>query len=270
MLPGFRFLLAAIVLSTSTLIFGLGAAALLRAAHEQFASTPYWHPAADATFTQQAEAARVVLALLRAEPAADEKASDQVIAASAPALPPAEVARSEIAGQSLQEKSPETAGPEPARLADQSLPGLPRSEAAAPELSPAAASTSPDKEVQVTEQSATAPAQAPSENFQGLTQADSAAAPTGNAPMFPSVETASIKTASLDSLTAAVDSKASAKPAIVKPDQNAIKKRRQARQAALRLSIAAARARQLKPAPQQAPFPFGQPTIQASGVLTSR
>jgi len=87
MLPGFRFLLAAIVLSTSTLIFGLGAAALLRAAHEQFASTPYWHPAADATFTQQAEAARVVLALLRAEPAADEKASDQVIAASAPALP---------------------------------------------------------------------------------------------------------------------------------------------------------------------------------------
>jgi hypothetical protein len=268
MLPGFRFLLAAIVLSTSTLIFGLGAAALLRAAHEQFASTPYWHPAADATFTQQAEAARVVLALLRAEPAADEKASDQVIAASAPALPPAEVARSEIAGQSLQEKSPETAGPEPAGLADQSLPGLPQTEAAAPELSPAAASISPDKEVQITEQSATAVA--PTENFQGLTQADSAAAPTANAPIFPSVETASIKTASLDSPTAALDSKASAKPAIVKPDQNAIKKRRQARQAALRLSIAAARTRQLKPAPQQAPFPFGQPSIQASGVLTSR
>ena len=268
MLPGFRFLLAAIVLSTSTLIFGLGAAALWRAAHEQFASTPYWHPAADAAFTQQAEAARVVLALLRAEPAADERASDQVIAASA--LPPAEVARSEIAGQLLQEKSPETAGPEPAGLADQSLPGLPQSEAAAPELSPAAASTSPDKELHVTQQSATAAAQAPSENFQGLTEADSAAAPTANAPKLPSVETASIKTASLDSPTPALDSKASAKPAIVKPDQNAIKKRRQARQASLRLRIAAARARQLKPAPQPAPFPFGQPSIQASGVLTSR
>ena len=31
MLPGFRFLFAAIVLSTSVLVFGLGAAALLRA-----------------------------------------------------------------------------------------------------------------------------------------------------------------------------------------------------------------------------------------------
>ena len=40
MLPGFRFLFAAIVLSMSVLIFGLGAAALLRAAHEEFASIP--------------------------------------------------------------------------------------------------------------------------------------------------------------------------------------------------------------------------------------
>ena len=40
MLPGFRFLFAAIVLSMSVLIFGLGAAALLRAAHEQFAHMP--------------------------------------------------------------------------------------------------------------------------------------------------------------------------------------------------------------------------------------
>jgi len=34
MLPGFRFLFAAIVLSMSVLIFGFGAAALLRTAHE--------------------------------------------------------------------------------------------------------------------------------------------------------------------------------------------------------------------------------------------
>lgn len=40
MLPGFRFLFAAIVLTISTLVFGLGAAALLRASHEQFASLP--------------------------------------------------------------------------------------------------------------------------------------------------------------------------------------------------------------------------------------
>ncbi|HEX7789551.1 MAG TPA: hypothetical protein VF467_03385, partial [Afipia sp.] len=40
MLPGFRFLFATIVLAVSVLIFGLGAAALLRAAHEEFASLP--------------------------------------------------------------------------------------------------------------------------------------------------------------------------------------------------------------------------------------
>src|SRR4029077_8790210 len=42
MLPGFRFLFAAILLSTSILVFGLGAAALLRATHEQFVSNPAW------------------------------------------------------------------------------------------------------------------------------------------------------------------------------------------------------------------------------------
>src|SRR3981189_2401695 len=40
MLPGFRFLFGAIVLSMSVLVFGLGAAALLRAAHEEFANVP--------------------------------------------------------------------------------------------------------------------------------------------------------------------------------------------------------------------------------------
>ena len=40
MLPGFRFLFAAILLSMSVLVFGLGAAALLRAAHEEFANIP--------------------------------------------------------------------------------------------------------------------------------------------------------------------------------------------------------------------------------------
>src|SRR6516165_9517964 len=40
MLPGFRFLLAAILLSVSILVFGLGAAALFRTAHEEFAANP--------------------------------------------------------------------------------------------------------------------------------------------------------------------------------------------------------------------------------------
>ena len=55
MLPGFRFLFAAIVLSMSILVFGLGAAALLRAAHEEFASTPSWRAAPEPKFAQQNE-----------------------------------------------------------------------------------------------------------------------------------------------------------------------------------------------------------------------
>lgn len=38
MLPGFRFIVMTLLLATSVLIFGLGAAALLRATHEEFAS----------------------------------------------------------------------------------------------------------------------------------------------------------------------------------------------------------------------------------------
>src|SRR5206468_2200031 len=51
MLPGFRFLFAAIVLSMSVLIFGLGAAALLRSAHEEFASLPSRRAPAEQVFT---------------------------------------------------------------------------------------------------------------------------------------------------------------------------------------------------------------------------
>ena len=82
MLPGFRFLFAAIVLSMSILVFGLGAAALLRAAHEEFASNPSWHAAPRADVSRQARPeadARPVLAMLRVEPpAAEQKAPDQV------------------------------------------------------------------------------------------------------------------------------------------------------------------------------------------------
>jgi hypothetical protein len=70
MLPGFRFLFAAVVLSTSMLIFGLGAAALLRAAHEEFVSIPSRRAPPEAMFAQQSNA-RPTLTMMRAEPAAD-------------------------------------------------------------------------------------------------------------------------------------------------------------------------------------------------------
>lgn len=67
MLPGFRFLLAATLLTVSLLVFGLGAAALLRASHEQFASLPKQN-APPPAFTQTANAAPPTLSMLRVEP----------------------------------------------------------------------------------------------------------------------------------------------------------------------------------------------------------
>src|SRR6202158_4301322 len=90
MLPGFRFLFAALVLSMSIRGFGLGAAALLRAAHEEVASTPSWHAAAPETmFAQPSEATTPVLAMLRFEPPAEQTTSDNVPAAAVPAEPAA-------------------------------------------------------------------------------------------------------------------------------------------------------------------------------------
>src|SRR5476651_1171724 len=86
MLPGFRFLFVAIILSMSILVFGLGAAALLRAAHEEFASNPSWRAAPETMFAQQAEATRPVLAMLRVEPATTEaKPSENTRAIAGPA-----------------------------------------------------------------------------------------------------------------------------------------------------------------------------------------
>ncbi|MES2752133.1 MAG: hypothetical protein V4661_12255, partial [Pseudomonadota bacterium] len=67
MLPGFRILVATIVLSASVLVFGLGAAALLRAAHEEFASLPSWRLAQPPLLSPKIEPAPATLALLRLE-----------------------------------------------------------------------------------------------------------------------------------------------------------------------------------------------------------
>ena len=71
MLPGFRFLFAAVMLSMSLLVFGLGAAALLRAAHESFASNPSWRGSPEVAFAQRPDTTLAMLATLRVEPAAE-------------------------------------------------------------------------------------------------------------------------------------------------------------------------------------------------------
>ena len=82
MLPGFRFLFAAIVLSMSVLVFGLGAAALLRTAHEEFANLPSRRAPPEQVFAKQNETPVTTLALLRFDPPVAEKVPDDAPAAA--------------------------------------------------------------------------------------------------------------------------------------------------------------------------------------------
>jgi hypothetical protein len=72
MLPGIRFLFAAVIFAVSVVIFGLGAAALLRSAHEEFASLPTRYVAPPTVFAQQPAETQPTLSMLRVETPAPE------------------------------------------------------------------------------------------------------------------------------------------------------------------------------------------------------
>jgi hypothetical protein len=96
MLPGFRFLLAAIALSISILVFGLGAAALLRAAHEEFASNSSWRAAPEPPMMAQwNEPAKPVLAMLRIDPPQPAQKTSEPQPGTAPASETAALAEPE-------------------------------------------------------------------------------------------------------------------------------------------------------------------------------
>src|SRR5262245_42595087 len=151
MLPGIRFLLAAILLSMSILIFGLGAAALLRAAHEEVANVPARRVMPEPVFAQQADPPAPTLAMLRVAPAARGTAADSPSAATPPPAPGPgalpvpdteqfaalnldDIARAETAKPDLAAAEPEVAA-KPESAAAMETPGpLP----AAAELPPAA------------------------------------------------------------------------------------------------------------------------------------
>lgn len=117
MLPGFRFLFAAIVLSMSVLVFGLGAAALLRAAHEEFASLPTRRAPPAPVFARFNDAPMPNLSLLRVDPIEADKPQDDARAAAIDVAPdtaaPAETAADDkpaeperVAALSMAERSP--------------------------------------------------------------------------------------------------------------------------------------------------------------------
>ena len=90
MLPGFRFFVATIVLAASILIFGLGAAALLRATHEEVAAAPSLRTIQPPVplRPRQIETAPPTLALLRVEIPAP--ASEDLPTATETVTPPAD------------------------------------------------------------------------------------------------------------------------------------------------------------------------------------
>jgi len=116
MLPGIRFLLAAILLSISILVFGLGAAALLRAAHEDFASNPSWRVTPETKFAQQNDTPTLAMLRLDAPPPAPaEKPAETTVSAaletSAPAPTPAAAPVAQVAAVSPAPESENSAAP---------------------------------------------------------------------------------------------------------------------------------------------------------------
>jgi hypothetical protein len=236
MLPGLRFLFAAIILSMSILVFGLGAAALLRAAHEEFASNPSWHATPETMFTQQGEATRPVLAMLRIDmPAADQQTSDNAPIAAAPAEQVAATPAERIAALKVEDSPP------PAVM----KPEIPV------EVAPAQSDAAPA--------AADAPPSTDETKIAAVLSSSSETAPTApeqtSVPALPDTDIASTRIATLGGPAITIE------PPVIsaKPDKSVIKKRKHARRAVQRRRIAL-RAGVAGQALQQPADLFAQPT----------
>ncbi len=285
MLPGFRFLLAAILLSMSILVFGLGAAALLRAAHEEFAGNPAWHGTPETTFAQQREAARPILAMLRVEtplvekPAIEkpvaEKPSEDIPAAAAPAeqvapaaqAPPvsAPVEFARIAALTPQDLPQPTPARSEIPVAERLVPPeSPQQSVATP--APAAAPASLDQTgIAAPKIAALKETAAPANEAALAAEVAAAASEPAVAAALPDADTTATNITAPEGLPLVIDVLPRARPTMATPD--VIKKRLQARRAAQRRKIAAARARLAQQAlllqqQQQALNPFFRTAVQ--------
>jgi hypothetical protein len=276
MLPGFRFLFAAIVFSMSLLVFGLGAAALLRAAHEEFASIPSWHAAPESVFARENESTRPMLALLNVEPLSSlPKVSETIPAAVAPVETPA-VAPAETPGpgetativsvpappateKTAALKPEDSPPPEPAK------PEIPVAESPAPvEAAPAQAEAPAAAEQTRTAaaEQALPPAQIlPPANPAAPAEPEPSAPEQASAAALPETDIASTKIATLGGPAVSIEPQPPQRADAAKPDSGASKKRQRARRAAHRR---AARARLTQQSiPQQPGTPFNPPVVTA-------
>ena len=254
MLPGFRFLFTAIVLSMSVLIFGLGAAALLRAKHEEFANLPSRRATPEPMFARLNDDQPPTLALLRIDPPLAEKPAENVPETTADVPAPA--------GQ-----TPDVRPADPEKLAALTPAGPVEVEAAKPE--------EPAKETSAGTPAAPAPAvagaEAPVDSAEvkiaaiAATPEPAAATspePAADIPPFEgSIATTLIAT--LGGPAVLIDATTSTTEA--KPGRRAIKKRAAERARERRRIAAARRARLAREAAltlqQQQPNPFFPPAV---------
>jgi len=216
MLPGFRFLFAAIVLCMSVLVFGLGAAALLRTAHEDFASNPSWRTPAEPRFAQQ-EATKPVLAILSLQPSPTEPAAAPKVAEAGAAVT---TGSSTVAAPSPSPEPETTAAlsPQDAPPAEGAKPAPPATEA------PPAQADAPASETKTAaaEETKTVPADnaAPSAS-------ESASSPTPQqitAPATSGSDQAATRIATLGGPAVTIDPLAAAKASHAMLDRNQINK----------------------------------------------
>jgi hypothetical protein len=250
MLPGFRFLAATITLTLAIVVFGLGAAALLRATHENFTQASSLRPAPEPVFKRAPEGPAPTLAMLRVEvpsvsPTTTTPAAPSTVVMVDPAIPSqATTEPSQATTEPLREApvaaiapSAESDGVTPSNTA-----GSPSDEA----IRLAAVLTA------ATDQPASAPTGA------AVTAATSAAAPADTA----ATSSASTRIAALDPQPADVkpataESKAAnaARPRASKAARRAVR----AKLAAKRHRVVARASRPAQPAVNDDPFGFSAP-----------
>ena len=268
MLPGFRFLFAATMLSMSLLIFGLGAAALLRAAHESFASNSSWHAAPEVTFAQRGDAMLPMLATLSVD-TVTEKAADPANVVVAPAPSPAESADSNQSAASRPAETPALGAPKPDVAPTQMVLA---ENPPAPEAAPAA-------EAATTGETRTAAVAAPDASSDNGGPAMPQPAPAILSPANPTTAASTATTASntateadvaatkiatlggppVDIVTDGPVREKAAKPEHANDDQSAVQKRVHARRIMRRRRLAARARLAAQQLQQQQANPFAQP-----------
>jgi hypothetical protein len=274
MLPGFRFLFAAIMLSMSLLVFGLGAAALLRAAHESFASNSSWRAAPEVTFAQRTESTPPVLATLRVDTPVMEKAPEQTQAVeTSPAM--ATPVMSAPATSEQVAVSPVDAAPAETTTAETTTSKITMSTTTTSEGAPPTAETITAGDQTATAAIAPPPASAaasePATAQPELTNA-SQETPAADQAGGAATKIATLGGPPVDIIEGTVRATPAAgdgttKPDLAKTDQSTIKRRVQARRVAHRRRLAA-RARLAAQAQQQQANPFA--TLPAPAVATPR